>query len=341
MNFFNRFAEKKETNILEFLHSIFEILEERKVFFLIVDGLGKENLHLNEFKVFSCKTLFPSSTPTFFYTFHSLLPPKQHGFLEWYMRFKGKVITIPPWKTIDGRILKLGKDVRRKDVFPFKSLSEKLNKKGFSSVYYTPYPNSLFTKTTSKKAEVVGIDFLSQVFPLKNADFTFIYWPSIDLILHERFKDESFYAEIKMIKYFIKMLKKRIPKKSILFVFGDHGLTKVEKHFLLPSINNSFPVGGERVAFYKGIEKEKVERKIKKRKIPANIFYLNELKDFEGKINKRCYKNFGEVVVIAKRGIGFKYGFEIKRGKKVWDLGAHGGYTKEEKNLKIWFYEKN
>ncbi len=327
-------------SVLKFLNSFFEILEEKRIILFIVDGLGIEKLKLKKFKKNVYKTVFPSSTPTFFYSFHSLLPPKDHGFLEWYMRFKNTIVTIPQWKTIDGKFLELEKDVKKKEIFPFKSLSEILHKKGFTSVYYTPYSDSIFTKLTSRKSEVVKIDFLSQVFPLREADFTFIYWPSIDTILHERFKDEAFSVEKKMINFFIEILKKKLPSHSVLFVLGDHGLTKCEKRFLLPSIETVYPVGGGRVAFYKGLEKTIVEKVIKKRKIPATVLELNEIEDFQGKINKRCYENFGEAVVITKRSFGFKYPFEVQKGKRKWDVGSHGGLTKEENQINIWVYEK-
>ena len=322
------------------LQKLPNLLEDRKIFLFVVDGLGIEKLNLKGFKTKTYETVFPSSTPTFFYTFHSLLPPKEHGFLEWYMRFNETVVTIPPWKTIDGKTLKLGEDVKKKDVFPFKSLSERLHKKGFYSVYYTPYPNSTFTKATGRKAELVKINFLSEVFPLKDADFTFIYWPSVDAILHERYRDEALESEKKFIELFVQMLKKHMPKGSTLFVFGDHGLTKCEKRILLPTVSGIQPVGGARIAFYKNLEREIVEREIKKKKIPAKVMELNELKGFEGKVSKRCYKNFGEIVVLAERGFGFKYPFEVRVGKKKWDIGCHGGLEKEESYVKVWRYDK-
>ena len=75
-----------------------------------------------------------------------------------------------------------------------------------------------------------------------------------------------------------------------------------------------------RVAFYKDVEKEQVEIEIKKRKIKAKVFELKELEEFKGKISKRCYENFGNVVVISDKNFGFKYPFEIERERKngIW-----------------------
>jgi len=332
--------QQQKSDILEFIKKILTLIEENRIVMLIIDGLGISELKLSGFKKKVYQTVFPSSTPTFFYSLHSLVYPKDHGFLDWYMMFKDEIITIPPWRTIDGKELELNKDVRKKDVFPFKPLSKILWKKGFSSVYYTPFADSLFTMLTSEKAEIRKINFLSDVFPLKDANFSFIYWPSIDTILHERYKDEGFEVEIKTIEYFIEILKRKIPKNSLFFVLSDHGLTYCKKRYLLPTIDSIFPVGGGRVAFYKDLDKEIAEKIIKEKRIPAKVFELNELESFKGRISKRCYKNFGNIVVVAEPNVGFKYPFEVERGKKKWDIASHGGTSKEEMFVNIWEYKK-
>lgn len=326
----------EKENILSFIKEIPNFVSESQTILFIIDGLGLNEINLSGFKKKVYKTVFPSSTPTFFYSFHSLLPPNEHGFLEWYMRFKDNIIAIPPWKTIEGKELELGKDIKRNDIFPFKSLSEILSKKGFSITYYTPFYQTSFTEVTSKGAYIKKIDFLSQVFPLEESDFIYIYWPSIDLILHERYKDESFKVEMEKIKLFIKILKKKISKGSKLFIFSDHGHVMIKNWCTLPKINETYPVGGARVAFYKDVEREDIEKIIKMKGIPANIFELNELY-FESFINKRCYKNFGNIVLIAKDNFGFKYPFTKTKGL---DLGAHGGISKEEIYINLWIFNK-
>ncbi len=320
-------------NILRFLKEIPSTVEEEKVFLLIIDGLGRNKISppSKNFRKIVFQTVFPSSTPTFFYTFHSLLPPEKHGYLEWYMRFKNEIVAIPPWKTISGKELELGKEIGKKDVFPFKPLSQILSKKGFSVCYYTPFADSVFTKTTSKGAEIRGINYFSEIFPLGDHDFSFIYWPSIDVILHERFKDEAFRVETEMINVYISILWKKIPRKSKLIIMSDHGLTEIKREVKLPIING-YPVGGGRVAFYKA-EKEDVEKILKKRKIPAKVFELEEI--YRSPV-KRCYENFGNVVVIAEKNVGFRYPF----GSEEKLRGSHGGMTKEEMLVKVWICEK-
>jgi len=118
-------------------------------------------------------------------------------------------------------------------------------------LYYTPFARSTFTKATSEGAEVIEIKYLSQVFPLGEADFIFIYWPSVDSIRHERYEDEALWAEVGFIELFVKQLIKRMPKRTKLYILSDHGLTLCKQRHLLPVIDSILPVGGERVAFYK------------------------------------------------------------------------------------------
>lgn len=325
--------ELPKNYLLDLIRKFPEMLKEKRLFILILDGLGFTNLNLPFLKKSIYQTVFPSSTPTFFYSFHSLLEPKEHGFLEWFMHFKKfkKPIIIPPWTTLDEKPLKL----KKKEVFPFKSLSEILSEKGFSSFYYSPFANSIFSQAVSKEAKVKNIKYLSQIFPLAREDFVFIYWPSLDDILHKNFKNEAFEVDKKFLEFFIKILYQKLPPKSRLIVFSDHGQTRVTKRYKLPIING-YPVGGGRVAFYKG-ERIKIEREMEKRKIPAQVYKLRDLETFKGKINKRCLENFGNIVVIAKEGIGFDYPF-LKKPSKL--IGDHGGLTKEEMLVNVWIGEK-
>jgi len=329
----------KNKNIMEFIKRIPEISSERRTIIFLIDGLGLNTLSVpSQFRRQIYTTVFPSSTATFFYSFHSLLPPKSHGFLEWYMRFKDlkEPIAIPPWETVSGKQLELGKDIKREDIFPFRSLSEILWRTGLSSCYYTPYADSAFTKVTGRKSKLVKIRYLSQVFPLLDADFIFIYWPSIDSILHEEFKSEAFYAEMEALEFFIKILWRKIPRKSNFFIISDHGLIEKKRNYLLPTINEVYPVGGSRVAFYKGLSKDIVEKEFRKRRIPTQIYELNELDEFKGKVNERCYENFGNIIAIAKGNAGFKYPFE--KGKPF--KGGHGGKSKEEIYVNMWMGRK-
>jgi hypothetical protein len=137
------------------------------------------------------------------------------------------------------------------------------------------------------------------------------------------------------LEFFIKILYEKMPKKSRLIVCSDHGQVKIIKRYKLPSING-YPVGGSQVAFYMG-EKEKIEKKLRQMKIPALVYEFKELEFFQGKINKRCIENFGNVVVIAEENFGFNYPFEKHPSKLI---GGHGGLSKEEMFVNVWIGEK-
>ena len=315
-------------DILNLLERIPGMLEEKRIIMFLIDGLGTIDLRVPRAKRRVYETVFPTSTSTFLYTFHSLLRPEEYGFLEWYMRFRDSVVAIPPWEDVaKNRKLELGKDVSKDEVFPFKSLSEILTRGGFSVLYYTPFARSTFTRATSKGAEVREIRYLSQVFPLGEADFIFIYWPSIDSIRHERYEDEALRVEIEFIELFVKQLIKRMPKKTKLYILSDHGLTLCKRRYLLPIIDSILPVGGERVAFYKELDVGEVGNEIRRRGIPADVFRLEGLEYFKGVISPRCYENYGDVMVIAKKHVCFKYPFERE---ELQGLGAHGGLSDSE-----------
>ncbi len=332
---------KEASAILELIRSIPVLVEEKRTFLLLIDGLGLNDLRVQGgFTKKTYRTVFPSSTPPFFYSLYSLLEPAQHGYLEWYMRLKGfeEPVAVLPWKTLSGKALRLGKEIKRKDVFPFESLSEILAGKGRSMCFYTPYADSAFVKVTNRKAKVVKIDYFSEIFPLGEYDFSLIYWPSADTVLHRRSNQEALNVELDILSFYVKLLWKRIPRGSRLIVMSDHGLTMIKRRYLLPSIKGEYPVGGGRVAFYKNAEKVEVERVIKEKRIPAIVMSLKELFGYNTEINKRCYENFGRVALIAKDRISFKYPFE--EAGSLRPAGFHGGRNMEEIYVNVWIGEK-
>ncbi len=87
-------------DILNLLKRILEMLEKNRIIMFLVDGLRTLDLRVLRARRKVYKTVFPTSTPTFLYTFHSLLHPEEHGFLEWYMRFRDSIVAIPPWEDV-------------------------------------------------------------------------------------------------------------------------------------------------------------------------------------------------------------------------------------------------
>ena len=327
-------------HIIDVIRGFVGEVGSKHVVVVLLDGLGTLELELPGFDKFVCRTVFPSSTPVFMYTLHSLLPPEKHGFLEWYMRFRNRIISVPPWHDLStDRDLVLGRDVSRSDVFPFKSLSEHLVERGFRVTYYNPFPESTMTRAVSGGAVVRGINFLSQALPIESSDLTMIYWHSIDVLRHERFLDDAVRVETETISLFIRRLAEKIPGGTKLYVITDHGLTRCVDIVELPEINNKPPVGGGRVAFYKNTSKSEVEEKLAEKNIRARVYRLNEV--FQGEANPKCYERYGEVIVIAEDNICFKYPFEKKKKEDKKKMkAAHGGLSRDEILVNVWVYER-
>ncbi len=324
-------------HILDFIRKIPEIVEEKPTYMIVFDGLGTFDLDILElgFKKQVYRTIFPSSTTSFFYSFHSMLPPQKHGFLEWYMRFgeDNKIMTVPPWKLVfpkENKNIKLNK----RTVFPFKSLTDVLAKKGMHVCHYSPYADTLFTKAVARKSERIKIRYLSEIFPLKECDFAFIYWDSFDSLRHSSNAIESWKVEKEMLSFYVRLFLERVPKGSRVVVMTDHGLVKVEKHYTLPKINNYVPVGGGRAAFYKNTTVEEVKKELGKRKIPARVAELEDV--YKNRISRRCYKNYGNVVVIAEKNHALRYPFSKK---KTFHACHHGGTSKEEMLINVYTTE--
>ncbi len=323
-------------SIIDFLGNMLEEVGAWRIVLVVIDGLGTLELNLPRFEKSVYETVFPSTTTAFIYTMHSLLPPEKHCFLEWYMRFRGRVIAVPPWMDVaTGRTLELGVDVSRGDVFPFKSLSEKLSEEGFSVAYYTPFPESTLTRAVSSGARVYGFNFLSQALPDWSADFIVVYWHAIDSMRHECFLNESVLLELEMISLYLRKLAEKMPRGTKLYVATDHGLVECRETIMLPEVNSTYPVGGGRVAFYKNSSKNEVYEKLVENNVNAEVLSINEV--YGGSVCKYCIDRYGETIVIAGDNVCFKYPFEPREKKKK---AAHGGATPGEKLVNTWCYEK-
>ncbi len=340
-------------NVLDVLWKIPQILEEKRVFLLLIDGLGINTPNFpKKLKCEKFRTVFPSSTPTFFYSFHSGREPKKHGYLEWYMRFKDEIITIPPWKRVSGEDLILDVDVKPKDIFPFKPFFKKIREKGKEVLHVTPYADTYFTLFSMQGCEIMEISSLSEIFPIpEDKDLIYVYWPNVDMILHQQYKGIAYEMEISFIETFVEFLLKKLPKNMELIITSDHGLVKTSKVFELPIVDDVLPVGGARVAFYRDVEKEKVEKMFKKKKIKAEIKSIFEIPDYGRNISKRCVENFGDVVAIAKGKASFNYPYRklilemlgLSEGETSHaaleneaEVGVHGGLSEEELYVNLW-----
>jgi hypothetical protein len=325
-------------SIASFLRELPRQLEEQRLVVLVLDGLGTLELNVPGIRRMVYRTVFPSSTPAFLYTLHSLLDPEEHCFLEWYMRFRDGIVRVPAWEDVaTGRQLELGRDVEMSDVFPFRPLLELLSERGFKVVYYTPHPDSTFTRAVSRGVRVRGIKYMSQLFPLEDVDFILAYWPSIDVIAHERYLDEAVMVELEIVELVVRKLMDKLPVGTKLYVLTDHGMTLCRRTYTLPPIDSVAPVGGSRVAFYRGVDVDTARAVLEELGVDADVFSLAELKYFSRRPSPGCVERYGETVVVARDGVCFTYPFE-KDGKRR--LGAHGGPSSSEMSVYVWEYTR-
>ncbi len=334
------FRYEEIPKLMDLIRDIPEIAKEHPTVLFLIDGFGTRELGLRSLKRHLYRTVFPSSTPTFQYSFHSLKDPHQHGYLEWYARVEvyGEelIMEIPPWHVAYPESVEVDEKILKRRVFPFKPLSQMLYEMGLKACYYTPYPDSIFTRMTCKHAEIVGIKQLSEVFPLREADFSLIYWDGVDRILHKSFDNDAMTVERAMIKVFVKHLWKKMPEGSELIILSDHGLIKTTHKIKLPEVDGCVPVGGSRVAFYKDTTVDTVSKALKPQDKYVEICALSEL--FEGRISRRCYRMYGNVVVIADNNARFVYPFERQKSAEL--IGAHGGISREEMLVHVWCGKK-
>lgn len=136
------------------------------------------------------------------------------------------------------------------------------------------------------------------------------------------------------MELFIKQLTRKIPKGTTLYVLADHGLTSCRHRHELPTIGSEPPVGGERVAFYKGVSTDEVKEELSAKGVPAKVLRIEGIPQFKDDLSPRCIDNYGDVVVIADEHECFKYPFE----KNKEGLGAHGGLSREEILINVWEY---
>lgn len=326
-------------NILDFLRNAFSLVGSDPIYLVYIDALGTAPIGLDGFVRERYATVFPASTTPFSYSLSTLLPPAEHGFLEWSMRWHDKIIFPLPLRTSDGSSLKLGEDIEREEVFPFRSIFSDLVQEGYTVKYFTPYDDPL-EHLMAGEAEVSSIKYLSEVFPLPSADLTVIYWDSLDYIQHHRYRDAAYSAELGRVRLFLKQLIDAVPKGAIVFAFGDHGHERCDRRYLLPVVGGVQPVGGGRVAFYKDVDIGDVERAISDSNIPARVFHLLDLPGFSGGYSRACVDRYGDVVVLADDHVGFKYPYEIAQGKTEWHVSSHGGLTDRERLVDVWTYRK-
>ncbi len=297
--------------ILEWRERLLENVKSgRRSVVLFFDGLGNALSGWRLGSVERYRTVFPSSTPTFFYSFYSGLDPGQHCFLEWFMKWKEEIIAVPPWVTSDGKALS---ELTKKDVFPFKTIPKLL--KGLNVAGLTPFADSPFTKYSLAGASIFKIGALADLlaFDYSKWDFVIVYWPSPDRELHKYWKSKPTRFILSEIKRLVREFLRLVPMGTDVYILGDHGQTYANKDISLSG--KLVPTGGGRIAFF-GEEPE------------FSNACVCDIKTFEplmGSIRRLAIKRYGRHIALADKEYRFQYLWY-----KTRDIGHHGGLTDEE-----------
>ncbi len=311
------------------------LLDQDKLVILAFDALGRNRLNLSFLEKRVYRTVFPSSTPVFFYSFHSLLEPGEHGFVGFRFWWKklGKIVVIPPWFTVDGE--DLNEKVSKREVFPWEPIFTKLKKRGYSSTYFIEWPDQAFARSVGKEATRVKHKWLADLsrVPECDSDIVYVYNYLMDSLKHKYLGGSEIELGGKLIEQTVKYIWKKLEPGTRLIVLSDHGQARISRRVIVPDIGEIPPTGGGNTAFLKNPDMDKLESWIKKNKVDVTIHEISELKDIYGKLSRKVKDRYGDILLVSHGGDSFAFPYEKKKKVKV---GAHGGVTPEEMLVNVW-----
>ncbi len=305
-----------------------------KLVILAFDALGTDKLNLPFLQRQVYRTVFPSSTPVFFYSFHSLLEPGEHGIMEmltWIPKFKS-IFALPQWEPVTN--LKIKGRVSEKDVFPWDPLFTKLKKKGYTSTYLIEWPDGDFPKAVGKDAERIRHVYLADLarVPEVETDVVYVYNHLMDDIKHKFLGLDPVRLGDTLVEQAVKFIWKKLEPGTRLIVLSDHGQTNVRDYIEIPGIGEIPPTGGGSVAFLKDPDDKEMDRWCSKNKDKFSVHPIDELRDVYGRLSSRVLDMYGDTVILGNPGV--KFAFPYKPGKRK--MGVHGGVTPEEMLVSVW-----
>ena len=352
-----------KTNILPLkILPLDKLRKSKNIILIIVDGMGYEYVKskgnetiLNEHLMGSMTSVFPSTTGTAVTSFLTGSYPQQHASTGWYVYLKeiGRVCSILPFITREGRISLKKYKVKIENILREKSFSSKLKKTRNFIIQPSDLAYSEYSKLMSKNAKILAYRNLGGLFnqikkAVKSTDkkkYIYAYWPELDKHHHQygvnSNMSERHFKEIdRKLREFIKYIKKI---DSILIVTSDHGfvntpgerIIRLEDHPKLKECLRTPFCGEPRLVYcYVYPEKKKeFENYVKTRfKKYCWIYKSRDLikKNFFGfgKPNSQLFDRVGDYTLIMKENYVMKD--RVKGDKLRVKKGYHGGVSKEE-----------
>ena len=338
----------------------FVIPEHKKIFYIVVDGLGmnflerygKDSFLLNHTKR-QLTSVFPSTTSTALTSLMTGLAPLQHGLTGWYMYFRelGAAGIPLPFKARFTEKVFQENGVDIKDIFDFKTFFSKINNTTVISPSETI--NSAFSKFCFGNVNNIGYKTIEECFSMMKKQIEeydekrliFTYIAMFDDIAHKKgiYSEQSIEFFNKLDKLFIDLSKIAKDKDCTMIITADHGLIDTTKETQLnlsdyPKIKECLilPLCGEPRIPYCYVRPQKMEQFIYE--IENNFgefcdrYSLDDILKKSlfglGDINPKFFDRVGDEILIMKDNFVV---FDKVYKEKFKDIvGFHGGLTREE-----------
>ncbi len=194
-------------------------------------------------------SVFPSTTSAAVTTVFTGLSPKEHGVLEWYMRYEctGTIIKTIPFEEMEQKESLIPR-CDPATLFGHETIFQKLSKNEIkSSAYikkeYLHSPYSQFMTAGAKRVGYSGEEDLPSLLRKESADFIYIYIDTLDVVQH-RFGPMHKKTEetLRKIWKIASQIRNTVHDAEI-WIIADHGQTEVKKKDIL-SVPDGCPVGG-------------------------------------------------------------------------------------------------
>lgn len=331
-------------------------INSENVVLLVLDGLGTDSLMklpkssiLRKNYQQDLTSVFPSTTATGVTTFLTGLSPQDHAVTGWYMQMKefASVVKILPYTT------KVNKKQIKYDFNP--SLPEPMFKQIKANSYVVSDKmlfESKYNNFMNEGAEQVPVKTLTSfvnkivtVVKKKGSNYVYSYLPDYDSVCHDFGKNSKEAKKtLLMLNDVVTMLVKKLKGTNTeLIITADHGQIETNKKkvcFLMdhPQLKEclSQAICGEPRVVYCYVHPRKVkqfENYVNKRLKDVCTLHCSEDLVNEGYFGKskqshpELLNRIGDYTLILKENQIIR---DTLDNVEEWDIGNHGGTSKEE-----------
>ena len=341
----------------------------RKIVYLVVDGLGEEqlNAHLEKglgrrffaahpHRVIS--TVFPATTAAAVTTFATGASPAEHGILGWHLHLRdlGLVSTILPCVTRTG-VPMIGKDF---DLNAYLNIPSCIDSaRGIRELLsYKHIPRSRFSMAGAKWTRRTAFKSLTEMsraierFSKRHGrGLAYAYWPEYDTVCHEKGTTHRVVALHfeKIDRMLARLARKLMGRNTLLLVLADHGLMDVSAAGHVDFSN--VPGLGDCLSMLPSGDAREVSCFVRPSKVKTFLSIVNKtlsrfcvcipgetllaLKAFgPGRPHPALAQRLGDYVLLAKDGCAFSSSLPQSRNERL--VGNHGGMSAREVRVPLY-----